>query len=107
MTAKTKSKSKSRARAIAVVADSDSLAPVEEQPRHTSALEAAVLVLNQATEPLSSKQLIAVMAEQGIWTSPTGKTPHATLYSALLREIKLKGSSSRFQMPAPGKLSRA
>ena len=27
------------------------------------------------------------MAEQGLWSSPNGKTPSATLYAAILREI--------------------
>jgi len=36
------------------------------------------------------------MRNTGYWTSPGGKTPHATLYSAILREINLKGKGSRF-----------
>ena len=30
------------------------------------------------------------------WTSPGGKTPDATLYSAILREIDTKGAEARF-----------
>jgi hypothetical protein len=37
------------------------------------------------------------MAQKGYWTSPGGKTPHATLYSAILREIGTKGDEARFQ----------
>jgi hypothetical protein len=36
------------------------------------------------------------MSEKGYWSSPGGKTPHATLYSAILREISAKGELSRF-----------
>ncbi len=37
---------------------------------------------------MHSREMIEAMAEQGLWTSPAGKTPHATLYSAILREIQ-------------------
>ncbi len=36
------------------------------------------------------------------WTSPAGKTPAGTLYSALLREIKTKASEARFPKTARG-----
>jgi hypothetical protein len=36
------------------------------------------------------------MATQGLWESPGGKTPSATLYSAIIREIATKGKDSRF-----------
>jgi hypothetical protein len=62
-----------------------------------SALDAAAQVLAGSKEPLNAKQMIERMAEQGLWTSPGGKTPHATLYSALLREIQAKGKESRFK----------
>jgi len=62
-----------------------------------SALDAAAKVLGEAKEPLTSKQMIERMASKGYWTSPGGKTPHATLYAAILREIQTKGKESRFQ----------
>jgi hypothetical protein len=37
------------------------------------------------------------MAEQGLWSSPNGKTPHATLYAAMMREARDKGIASRFE----------
>lgn len=46
---------------------------------------------------MRSQELIAAMAEQGLWTSPNGKTPHATLYAAILREINDKGGQARFK----------
>jgi len=36
------------------------------------------------------------MASQGLWESPGGATPHATLYSAIIREIATRGAESRF-----------
>ena len=61
-----------------------------------SQLDAAVKVLEEATEAMTTKAMIEVMAAKGYWTSPGGKTPHATLYSAILRELQSKGDTGRF-----------
>ena len=70
-----------------------------------SALDAAVRVLAETGQPLSCKELIATMAAQGYWTSPGGRTPEATLCSALLREIAVKGAQSRFVKTGPGRFA--
>ena len=62
-----------------------------------SALDAAAKVLAEAGEPLNAKQMIDAMAEKGYWKSPGGKTPHATLYAAIVREITVKAAESRFR----------
>jgi hypothetical protein len=69
----------------------------EKKPKRVSALDAAATVLAKATEPMGAKDLIAAMAEQGLWSSPAGKTPHATLYAAIHREIATKGDAARFK----------
>ena len=56
----------------------------------------AAQVLAGSKEPLNTKAMIEQMAAKGLWTSPGGKTPHATLYSAILREINEKGAEARF-----------
>jgi len=61
-----------------------------------SALDAAAQVLAGSKEPLNTKAMIEQMAAKGLWTSPSGKTPHATLYSAITREINEKGADARF-----------
>jgi hypothetical protein len=61
-----------------------------------SQLDAAVKVLAEAGTPMTTKAMIEAMATKGYWTSPGGATPHATLYSALIREISQKGDASRF-----------
>lgn len=61
-----------------------------------SQLDAAVKVLTESGEPMTTKAMIEAMAAQGYWTSPGGATPWATLYSALIREIANKGDESRF-----------
>ena len=70
--------------------------PKESKPKKMSALDAAVQVLASSKEPLNCPQLIEAMTTQGLWTSPGGKTPHATLFSAIMREIKTKGKEARF-----------
>jgi hypothetical protein len=61
-----------------------------------SALDAAAKVLAETKDPMTAKELIEAMAAKKYWTSPGGKTPHATLFAALIREIKVKGTESRF-----------
>jgi hypothetical protein len=70
-----------------------------------SAIDAAAKVLADSPEPLNCKQLVETMAAKKLWTSPGGKTPHATLYSAILREIAAKGKEARFQKTERGKFA--
>jgi hypothetical protein len=67
-----------------------------------SAHDAAAQVLAGGSA-MNAKEMIDAMASQGLWTSPGGKTPHATLYSAILREITTKGNESRFVKTERGK----
>lgn len=70
--------------------------PASKDDKKLSALDAAVKVLSTSKDPMNSKQLIVAMAARKLWTSPGGKTPHATLYSAILREVNAKGKDARF-----------
>lgn len=70
-----------------------------------SAVDAAVKVLGESSEPLTTKQMIDAMAAKGYWTSPGGATPDRTLYSALLREINAKGKDARFVKTERGKFT--
>ena len=70
--------------------------------KKTSALNAATRVLQETGQALTCPELITQMAAKGYWTSPQGKTPAATLYAALTREIKLKGAAARFVKTGPG-----
>jgi hypothetical protein len=82
-------------------------APAAAKSKKISAVEASVQVLAEAGQALTCQEMIAAMAEKGYWTSPGGKTPHATLYSAILREITTKGASSRFVKAERGKFTLA
>ena len=68
-----------------------------------SAVAAAARVLAETGQPMTCPELIAAMAAKGYWTSPAGKTPSATLYAALTREIQTKKDQARFRKSAPGK----
>ena len=62
-------------------------------------------VLGETGKPMSCQELIAAMVEKGYWASPKGLTPQATLYSGILRELKVKGTEARFQKTARGKFT--
>jgi hypothetical protein len=78
-------------------------APPPAADKKLSALHAAARVLAEAGKPLTTKEMIEAMAAKGYWTSPGGKTPQATLYSAILREIAVKGEAARFAKTERGK----
>lgn len=80
---------------------------IEVEVKTMSALDAAARVLVEAGAPLNAKQMIDAMASKGYWSSPGGKTPHATLYSAILREINTKGNACRFRKVARGNFEAA
>ncbi|MCI0333562.1 MAG: winged helix-turn-helix domain-containing protein [Planctomycetes bacterium] len=70
-----------------------------------SAIDAAAKVLAGAKGPMNTKEMIDAMGAKGLWKSPGGKTPHATLYSAILREINTKGKDARFKKTERGKFA--
>ena len=62
-----------------------------------SALDAAAQVIASSVKPMRATDMIAEMEAKGLWTSPGGKTPEATLYAAIIREISAKGKDARFR----------
>jgi hypothetical protein len=75
------------------------------QDGQLSCLNAAAKVLAEKGKPMTCKEMIEAMAANGYWTTPGGKTPHATLYSSIAREIRDKGKDSRFKKSERGKFS--
>lgn len=63
--------------------------------RAPSGLDLAAKVLAEAGEPLSAKAIADRVIAAGWQTA--GKTPHATLYAAIVREIARKGDKARFR----------
>lgn len=89
-------------------------APTRTKPSSgkLSALDAAARVLQglpakEAATGISTPTLIERMAEARLWTSPGGKTPAATLYAAIVREIGKKDGPCRFRRVSPGHFALA
>jgi hypothetical protein len=78
-----------------------------KQAKKLSALDAAAQVLAASKEPMNAKQMIEAMKAKGLWTSPGGATPWATLYSAIIRELATKGKDARFKKADRGKFASA
>ena len=70
-----------------------------------SALDAAAKVLGETGQAMSCPELITAMAAKGYWSSPKGRTPASTLYSAILRELQTKGEQARFVKTQRGKFA--
>lgn len=71
--------------------------------KRMSALDAAAFLVGERTGVLfDTKSLIAEMESRGLWSSPGGKTPGATLHAAISREIASKGDASRFRKGGRG-----
>jgi hypothetical protein len=70
-----------------------------------SQIAAAERVLAEAGQPMTCKAMVEAMAANGLWTSPGGKTPEATLYSSILRN--LRSEMPRFKKVARGQFDLA
>jgi len=92
---KTKAKTKGKGRTHAA----------KPQEGGMSCLNAAAKVLMEKGESMNCKEMIEAMATKGYWTTPGGKTPHATLYSSIAREIRDMGKDARFKKSERGKFA--
>ena len=61
-----------------------------------SGLDAAAKVLAETGKPMNCEDMVKLMLEDGLWATE-GKTPAATIYAAIIREIAKKGDASRFR----------
>ena len=86
--------------------------PAKSKPKATkserkpSGLDAAAKVLAEASEPLNTAEMVKRMLAKGLWKT-SGKTPAATIYAAIIREIATKGKDARFRKTARGKFELA
>jgi hypothetical protein len=76
-----------------------------DRPKRASGLDAAAKVLEESGQPMTAKEMVEAAEAKGYWKSPGGKTPHATVYSAIIREIAAKGNDSRFVKTERGKFA--
>ena len=95
------SKAKPVTEAMAADAETAAEAPsAAKAPKKLSCLDAAAVVLEAEGRPMQTKAMVEAMAAKGLWTT-SAPTPAATLYSAILRDLK-KGAASRFRKTGPG-----
>ena len=70
-------------------------------------VDAAILILHEAgNKPMNVKDIVEAILAKKLW-STTGKTPAATLYSSILRDIQKKGSEARFKKVDRGQFALA
>ncbi len=69
-------------------------------------VDAAIQVMKDVGKPMNCKDIVKVILEKKLWET-SGKTPDATLYSSILREIQKKGSESRFKKVERGQFALA
>jgi len=67
-----------------------------EGKKGMSGLDAAAKVLAEAGKPMKCKEMVEAMLAKGYWKTD-GKTPSATIYSSIIREIAVKGKDARFR----------
>jgi len=69
--------------------------------RKPGILTLAADVLKDAKTPMDCKAIVEKVLAKGLWQTK-GKTPAATLYAAVIREIAAKGKDARFHKTARG-----
>ena len=74
--------------------------------KRMSGLDAVAQVLKEAGEPLDAKTMTERAIAKGLWKTG-GKTPAATIYAAIIREIAAKGKDARFKKTDRGRFAFA
>ena len=75
-----------------------------QKAKQPSGLDAAAKVLAESKQPMTCREIVEAAFEKKYWRSD-GKTPHATIYSAIIRQIAAKGKDSRFKKVGRGKFA--
>ncbi|MFN3194228.1 MAG: winged helix-turn-helix domain-containing protein [Aureliella sp.] len=105
-TAKKTTARKTNAKKLTTTKTPAKKAAAKRTDKKMSQIDAALAVLKKARKPMSCKEMVEAMAKQKLWTSPGGKTPDATLYAAILRDLR-NGKDARFKKTAPGRFTNA
>ncbi|MBU6175597.1 MAG: hypothetical protein KGQ60_17445, partial [Planctomycetes bacterium] len=77
------------------------------ESKRMSQIEAAIVVLGKSKDAMNCKAMVEAMRIEGLWSSPGGATPDATLYASILREINAKGKDARFRKTERGHFTLA
>ena len=92
----TAARAEGAAKVKAATAGSEKAAkPVPAKIKRLSGLDLAAKAVAASKEPLNAKTITEKAIAAGWKTN--GKTPHATLYAAIIREIEAKGKAARFR----------
>jgi len=91
-----KGKAKAAGRAKTAKAATRSKSGGEKPKACTGILDAAAQILAKAKEPMGCKDIVEHAIAKKLW-STSGKTPSATLYAAIIREISKKAKDARFE----------
>ena len=67
-------------------------------------VDAAILIMKEAGTPMNCQDIVKAILEKNLWAT-SGKTPAATLYSSILRDIRKKGSGARFKKVERGQFA--
>lgn len=104
---KTAKKNQEQPKAVdEVLGSAPTLKPVAPTPpparKRMSQIEAAHRVLLDADRPMNAGEIMTEINKRGLWSSPNGKTPEATLKAAFHREITTKHDKCRFAKAGKG-----
>src|SRR4051794_24369586 len=88
-TMKTATKAKAKKTTTITKAKGTAKPKADAKPKRASALDAAAQVLKDAGEPMQVRAMVEQMRAKGLWSSDAA-TPWATLYSAIIREVKTR-----------------
>lgn len=75
--------------------------PKPQKSKKASGLDIAAQILKASDQPMRCRDIVQRMIDDGLWKT-NGKTPHATIYAAMLREIQTKGEQARFKKTGRG-----
>jgi hypothetical protein len=78
----------------------------QAKEKRVGLVDAAIQVMKAAGKPMNCKDIVKVILEKKLWET-TGKTPDATLYSSILRDIQKKGAEARFKKVDRGQFALA
>jgi len=92
---------------VSAKTEPDAGAATAKPAKRVSLLDAAATVLTSAKAPMTAKAIVEQVTAKGLWTSGKGKTPHATLYAAMIREIAKKENDARFKKVKRGLFTAA
>lgn len=70
--------------------------PKPKAPKRKGILDIAAEMLAKSKKPMTCKQIVEQAIAKGLWQTK-GRTPSATLYAAIIREIAAKGKDARFK----------